>query len=243
MKLENQWSEYADTFSSFDEYNHFLADLSDLLGIVEGKDILDLGCSNGLMCRLLADKGGRMTGVDISEHAINTARTLSSGQGQDISYGVVDANDLSSFQDAAFNVVLAVNSLCSFGSDRNSMRNIVEEIYRVLAPGGTLVAVLPHPAFEHHQNCVTRSRIFPDDYSYFNGGTPNTLRLKIGDTEGEFCNVHWTFEDYSLFFKDLFLISDIREPEPDEIFDSLHSEMFGDGARYPIYLLLKCVRF
>ena len=58
MKLENQWTEYADTFASFDEYNHFLADLFDLLGVVEGKDILDLGCSNGLMCRLLAGKGG-----------------------------------------------------------------------------------------------------------------------------------------------------------------------------------------
>lgn len=243
MKPKNQWSEYADTFASFDEYNHFLADLFDLLGAVEGKEILDLGCSNGLMCRLLASKGGRMSGVDISEHAINTARTLSSDQGAGIYYDVADANDLSLFQDATFNVVLAVNVLCSFGSDRISMRSIMEETHRILVPGGAFIAVLPHPAFEHHQKCVTRSRVFPDDYSYFKGGASNTLRLRIGDTEGEFRNVHWTLEDYSLFFKDLFLISDIREPEPDQLFGTLHPEMFGHGPRYPIYLLLKCVRY
>jgi ubiquinone/menaquinone biosynthesis C-methylase UbiE len=242
MKTENQWSEYADTFASFDEYNHFMEDLFDLLGDVEGREILDLGCSNGLMCRLLASKGGHLTGIDISEHAIKTARTMSSDQWSDICYDVADANDLSMFQAATFNAVIAVNVLCSFGPDRISMRSIMKEIHRILVPGGALVAVLPHPAFEHRQKCVTRNRIFPEDYSYFKGGTPNTLKLKIGDTEGEFRNIHWTLEDYSQFFRDLFQIGDLREPEPDQKFDSLHPEMFGNGPKYPIYLLIRCVK-
>jgi len=242
MMLDNQWSGYADSFDSFEDYNHFLEPLFDLLGPVESAKILDLGCSNGLMCRLLSSKRACLTGVDISEHAIAVARELTDESDRDISYDVADASDLSLFQDAAFDRVLAVNTLCSFGDDAENMRRITEEIHRVLAPGGALVAVLPHPAFEHQQKSVTRNRVFPDNYSYFHGGTPVTFDLKIGSKAAQFSNVHWTLEDYSRFFQGLFSISAIREPEPDASFDRLHAQMFGDGPRYPIYLLLKCVK-
>ena len=240
MKLDNQWSGYADSFDSFEEYQHFLDVLLDLLGPLESLKILDLGCSNGLMCRLLSRKGACLTGIDISEHAISVARNLTRESDRDIIYDVADARDLTVFEDASFDRVLAVNTLCSFGDDADNMRRITEEIHRVLAPGGSLVAVLPHPAFEHQQKCATRNRVFPDDYSYFHGGTAVTLELKIADAAATFSNVHWTLEDYSRFFQDLFLISAIREPEPDLSFDRLHPDMFSNCARYPIYALLKC---
>lgn len=240
MELDNQWSGYADNFDAFEEYQHFLDVMLDLLGSPQDKAILDLGCSNGLMCRLLSRKGASMTGVDLSEHAITMAKELTPESDRDIVYDVADAVDLSLFEDAAFDRVLAVNSLCSFGADAENMRRITREIHRVLAPGGSLVAVLPHPAFEHQQKCVTRNRIFPENYSYFQGGTTVTLELKIGDAAARFSNVHWTLEDYSRFFQDLFVISSIREPEPDKSFDRLHPKMFSEGAKYPIYMLLKC---
>jgi SAM-dependent methyltransferase len=243
MKSSSEWAEYADSFASLNEYTHFLPDLFELLAPVENRDILDLGCSNGVMSRLLARQGGRLTGVDISQHAIGIAEGLCRDSGQEIAYHCADARDLSLFGESSFDLVLAVNTLCSFGSDRGAMRNIVMEIYRLLAPGGALVAVLPHPAFEHQQRCVTRNRCFPEGYSYFRGGTTNTLKLKIGEGEAEFSNVHWTMEDYSRFFKGLFYISDIREPEPDDTFDGVHPEMFTDSMRYPIYMLCKCIKY
>jgi SAM-dependent methyltransferase len=182
-----------------------------------------------------------MTGVDISDHAIGIARDLSERQDLPVDYHLADARDLSEFQDASFDLVLAVNSLCSFGPDRSVMGEISAEIHRLLTPGGALVAVIPHPAFEHQQNCPTRHRRFPDGYSYFNGGTLNTLSLTINQKKAEFDNTHWTLEDYSGFFRDRFLISDICEPVPDDTFDAVHPEMFAQATRYPIYMLLKCV--
>lgn len=242
MKSDKQWADYADSFGALDEYNHFLADLAELIGPLRDRKILDLGCSNGLMCRLLAGQGGKLTGIDISAHAIELARGLTTETEQPVAYAVADARDLSIFEDETFDTVLAVNTLCSFGSDRISMRKIVEEVYRVVRPEGALVAVLPHPAFEHRQNCATRRRVFPQGYSYFDGGTENTLKLKIGDDRAEFTNTHWTLGDYSRFFQALFCISDIREPEPDERFTGVHPQMFNGGSRYPIYLLLKCIK-
>ena len=242
MTPDNQWADYADSFDSLEEYAHFLPDLFDVLGEMENKQILDLGCSNGVMCRLLASRGAYLTGVDVSEHAIGVAVALTRESGPDVSYRVADATDLSLFGDDSFDAVLAINTLCSFGTDRTAMRAIVEEIHRVLNTRGSLLAVLPHPAFEHRQNCPTRKRAFPAQYSYFDGGTENTLSLVIGKERAEFTNVHWSLEDYSEFFRDRFVISDIREPEPDDRFDKLHPRMFDNGSRYPIYLLLKCVK-
>ena len=182
-----------------------------------------------------------MTGIDISDHAIGIARDLSKRQDQRINYYLADATDLSMLQSASFDLVLAVNSLCSFGPDRHVMGKIAAEIHRLLAPGGALVAVIPHPAFEHEQSCPTRYRRFPKGYSYFDGGTLNTLSLTINQKMAEFDNTHWTLEDYSGFFRDRFLISEIREPVPDDTFDAVHPEMFVQSARYPIYMLLKCV--
>lgn len=243
MQSSSEWAGYADNFASLDEYTHFLPALFELLGPVENRKILDLGCSNGVMSRLLATRGGQLTGVDISEHAIGIAEDLRRESGQDIAYHCADARDLSRFGESSFDLVLAVNTLCSFGADRSAMRDIVGEVYRLLEPAGALVAVIPHPAFEHEQKCITRHRYFPRGYSYFRGGTTNTLKLKIGDGEAEFSNVHWTVEDYSRFFKGLFYISDVREPEPDESFARVHPEMFADSMRYPIYMLFKCVKY
>ena len=239
---ENQWADYADSFDSLDEYSHFLPALFDLLGDVEARHVLDLGCSNGVMSRLLAMGGANMTGIDISEHAITIAESLTRASGMDASFKVADANNLSIFPDSTFDLVLSINTLCSFGTDRGAMHDIAGEIHRVLRAGGSLVSVVPHPAFEHRQKCRTRQRSFPENYSYFDGGTENTLRLTIGQNRAEFTNVHWSLQDYSEFFRGRFMISDIREPEPDEKFDRLHPAMFESESRYPIYLMLKWVK-
>lgn len=48
----------------------FLAFIGDL----HGKDVLDAGCGEGYNTRILARRGARMTGVDLSERMIALAR-------------------------------------------------------------------------------------------------------------------------------------------------------------------------
>lgn len=51
-----------------------LASLLDLLGDVSGASVLDAGCGQGFLTRILAARGARVTGVDLSPRLIALAR-------------------------------------------------------------------------------------------------------------------------------------------------------------------------
>ena len=236
------WDAYAESFSTCHEYNHMLPDLFDLLGGVEGKSILDVGCSNGLVCRRLAQAGAKVVGVDRSEQAIAIARETERQAPQGITYWPLDATDLSRLPRSSFDAVVAVNFLCSLGADSATVRRVISEVHGVLKEGAAFVFVLPHPAFEHRQRSKTRSRTFPSGYSYFSSGAENILRLTIAGREGVIRNVHWTIEDYFGFLRGRFAVQDVREPAPDEGFLALHPDIFPSDGKYPIYILFKAVR-
>jgi SAM-dependent methyltransferase len=242
MSDKKVWDDYASRFTAYDEYRHLLPDLFDLLGDVGNEAILDVGCSNGLMCRLLAKAGAKMAGVDKSEQAIAMAIDTEREAPQGIAYRCLDATDLSSLPHASFDAAIAVNVLCSMGTDRAAVERTVSEVHGVLKEGGVFVVVLPHPAFEHRQRAPTRSRTFRPGYSHFNSGAENTLSLRIAGQEGVIRNVHWTIEDYFRFLRGRFVVQDVREPEPDAGFLALHPDIFLSEGKYPIYILFKAVK-
>ena len=94
-----------------------------------GKDVLEVGC--GLGTDLMEFKGARAVGVDLTPRAVALARR----RGADAR--VADARSLP-FPDASFDLVY------SFGVIHHSPEpeKIVAEIWRVLRPGGTVIAML-----------------------------------------------------------------------------------------------------
>lgn len=242
MKEHKDWDSYAKKFLALAEYHHWLPDFLDLIGNIEKKRILDLGCSNGLMCRLLASMGARVTGIDKSKSAISLAKKLERLHPQGIAYYSADASDLNVLQDSFFDGMIAVNALCSLGNKKHLLEKIMDESFRVLKPGGILVAVVPHPAFEHLQASRTRHRRYDSGYSYFKSGSKSMLYLELGGQKALIENVHWTLEDYAGFLNRKFWFCDLREPKPDDTFIQLHSDMFPDDRLFPIYLLLKGIK-
>ncbi len=60
-----------------DRYRTELTDQAvlDAVGDVDGLDVLDAGCGEGYMSRLLAERGARASGIDLSDSLIDYAKT------------------------------------------------------------------------------------------------------------------------------------------------------------------------
>ncbi len=110
-----------------------------LLEPQKGKPILEIGCGEGYVTRMLAQDGHTIVGSDISPELITRARSHSDR----VSYHVASADKLTFAADSIFAAAIAVLSL------QNMERIEVPclEASRVLMPRGRFIGVINHPAF------------------------------------------------------------------------------------------------
>jgi ubiquinone/menaquinone biosynthesis C-methylase UbiE len=118
--------------------------------------MLDLACATGMSFRFLTDYG-EIRGIDISEETIR----LCGERGID---RIVQGDALKlPFQEGSFDVVLALDAFEHFEDDVAAMR----EVFRVLRPGGMLVATVPafmalwspHDEAYHHYRRYRRPQL------------------------------------------------------------------------------------
>jgi SAM-dependent methyltransferase len=113
------------------------------VGNVRGKRVLDAGCGEGYNTRILARRGARMTGIDLSERMIALARAEERREPLGIDFSRASYTDLATFGDASFDAVVSFMSLMDGPRFDLAMR----ETFRVLRPGGTLAFSMTHPCF------------------------------------------------------------------------------------------------
>jgi SAM-dependent methyltransferase len=123
--------------------------LSKLDGLA-GRAILELGAGNGyfaptMLRRFSGQRPERLVISDQSQAQLDTAQSVFFLEGAE--YAQLDVQQAFPFEDASFDLILAImlfNELPNAG-----LRAALSESRRVLAPGGRLLAVVPHPAFIH----------------------------------------------------------------------------------------------
>ena len=105
-----------------------------LLGDVEGKDVLEFGCGGGQWSAALARRGARPVGLDLSEKQLDHARRLMEETG--MRFPLVQASgEEVPLRNASFDIVFADHGAFSFADPYRT----VPEAARVLRPGGLLV--------------------------------------------------------------------------------------------------------
>jgi len=106
-----------------------------LLGDVEGRTVLDLGCGSGRQSLVLARRGARPVGVDISASLIALARRRLDlhGLGRRARFVVGSVHDLPIASDS-IDVVLGIQIL-----HHVDVADAAREVSRVLRPGGLAV--------------------------------------------------------------------------------------------------------
>lgn len=104
------------------------------IGPVQGLQVLDIGCGDGVLSTTLAAAGAQVTGLDASGDMLVAARRRAGAAGVALELAQGEAEHLP-FPDSRFDVVLSVATLCFSGDPDRPVR----EMARVLRPGGRLV--------------------------------------------------------------------------------------------------------
>lgn len=112
------------------------------VGECGGSRLLDAGCGEGYLSRMFAELGARVDGVDSSQALVDAARTAPFPEPDRIVYHVGDVTYMN-FAAETFDIAVCNHLL----NDLPSPDKAISELYRVLRPGGRLVALMLHPCF------------------------------------------------------------------------------------------------
>ena len=114
-----------------------------MLPEVRGLSGLDLGCGEGHNARLCADRGARMTALDIAWGMLGPAAAQERKEPRGVHH-LRGSSVALPFGDGAFNFVVAFMSLM----DMPEHARVLAEVNRVLRPGGFFQLAMTHPCFQ-----------------------------------------------------------------------------------------------
>jgi SAM-dependent methyltransferase len=139
------WDARAERWHARAEVNAMAADrgaevdrIWDALRLSRGARLLDAGCGSGQWAVAFAERGARVTGIDLSPEMIRLAREHAGGRGLDIEWRTGDVTRLADPL-AVFDAIHA-RVLLQFVPD---VPGALRELRRVLRPGGRLLASVP----------------------------------------------------------------------------------------------------
>lgn len=121
----------------------------EMIGPVNGKDILDLYCGAGYLSRRLARMGANVTAVDSSDRLIGIAGEVNRREEHGIRYAVAEPTDLSVIEDSVFDDIV-----CNMGlMITRDLSATVAELARIVKLGGRFIFSTLHPCFCMPDGC------------------------------------------------------------------------------------------
>jgi SAM-dependent methyltransferase len=115
--------------------------LNKLVGPVENRRVLDLGCGAGAAAIALARRGARVIAVESSTARLAQARAAAELAEVKIEFHHSDLADLAFLRADAVDLVLSVYALAGV----QDLGRVVRQVHRVLTPESALLFSLPHP--------------------------------------------------------------------------------------------------
>ncbi|GES32573.1 class I SAM-dependent methyltransferase [Streptomyces angustmyceticus] len=142
------YDEFSDAYDKFSTSNawNVLYDrpaILDMLGDVSGKRILEVGCAAGAMTEQLVERGAQVTGLDISKRNIHRAVERLAGKPDGSArFALGDLREPLDFaEDGDYDRIVA-SLVLHYVRDWGPT---LQELYRVLKPGGEFVMSTHHP--------------------------------------------------------------------------------------------------
>lgn len=126
--------------------NSFPESKLEILGNLEDKDVLEVGCGGAQFGIALARKGARVTGIDLSREQLRHARSNVATAGVTVELVHGNAEDLSRFEAGSFDWVVS-----DFAAGFLDLDKLLPHVARVLRVGGRVALSWSSPILD----CMT----------------------------------------------------------------------------------------
>ena len=200
-----------------------------VIGDVSGLDVLDAGCGEGYLSRILAQRGGRVTGIDISPRLIEMARAKDPDGA--IAYQVADLSQSLFALQNCFDLVTSYFVL----NDVYDYQGFLTTLASALKPGGRLVLLMNNP-----YSFVVRGHI--TDY-FADSGQAFTYR-GLAEEGVKVYFWHRTLEEYlsACFAAGLQLWRLVDVPTPEGSFKRRSDTLIPEGYHFPFFTILSLIK-
>lgn len=222
-----RWDEYADemskAYSRDGDLNrkHLLNPaIFSLIDNIKNKKILDAGCGEGYLSRLLAERGASVVGVDYSKNMIQAAKTKTN-RTLNIEYIHGNCEQLDFLQDNSFEIVVSNMVI----HDLANYQKAFTEVYRLLQKDGLFVFSILHPCFDTPNSGWVKNedseKLFWKVDRYFEEG-PNEQR---STSENKLLWFHRTLSSYfNALIETGFIVESLIEPKPSKDDIKVHGD-------------------
>ncbi|PHS64422.1 MAG: bifunctional 3-demethylubiquinol 3-O-methyltransferase/2-polyprenyl-6-hydroxyphenol methylase [Thalassobium sp.] len=130
--LASRWWDLESEFKPLHDINPLRTNYIDRYAPLAGKTVLDVGCGGGILSEGMANRGAVVTGIDMGEANLNTAKLHALESGVKVNYQCIPVEELAAQQPESFDVVTCLEML----EHVPDPESIIRACYQLVKPGG-----------------------------------------------------------------------------------------------------------
>jgi 2-polyprenyl-6-hydroxyphenyl methylase / 3-demethylubiquinone-9 3-methyltransferase len=130
-----RWWDPEGEFRPLHAINPLRLDYVDGRAPLKGRRVADIGCGGGLLAEGMAERGARVTGIDLSEGALEVAKLHLKESGRQVDYRLVSAEALAAELPGAFDAVTCMEML----EHVPDPASIIRACATLVRPGGQVI--------------------------------------------------------------------------------------------------------
>lgn len=128
----HHWWDRNGQFKTLHDINPLRLDYIDRNASIAGKTVLDVGCGGGILAESMAQRGAKVTGIDMAEKALNVARLHLFESGNEVEYVTTSAEEFAMKRPRHYDVVTCMEML----EHVPDPQSIVKACSELVKPGG-----------------------------------------------------------------------------------------------------------
>ncbi len=130
--LAHKWWDKTSEFKPLHDINPLRLNYINDLVSLKGKTVLDVGCGGGILSESIAEKGAKVTGIDLGEKALKVATLHSLESAITVDYRLVSVETLAAEQPETYDVVTCLEML----EHVPNPASVVAACAKLVKPGG-----------------------------------------------------------------------------------------------------------